>query len=75
MSHPGTHAHVQNYQIAIICSLSSDIVHVGYLVLICAGTWATKIAQPLQVYVRHWNVIIPSEYQLLLLVTPFDVHL
>jgi hypothetical protein len=27
----GTHAHFQFYQIVVICSLSSDIVHVEYL--------------------------------------------
>jgi hypothetical protein len=41
-SRPGTHAHVQNYQIVVICSLSSDIVHVGYSVLMCAGTWSSQ---------------------------------
>jgi hypothetical protein len=28
----GTHDHVQNYQIIVMCYLSSGIVHVGYLV-------------------------------------------
>jgi hypothetical protein len=74
-SRPGTHAHVQNYQITVICSLSSDIVHVGYSVLMCAGTWSSQVAQTLQVYVQHWHVIIPSEYQLHLPVTPSDIHL
>jgi hypothetical protein len=39
---PSTHAHVQNYQIDFICYLSSDSVHVGYLVLMCVGTWSSK---------------------------------
>jgi hypothetical protein len=37
-SRPGIHAHVQNYQTIVICSLSSDIVQVRYSVLMCAGT-------------------------------------
>jgi hypothetical protein len=75
-SRPGTHAHVQNYQITVICSLSSDIVHVGYSVLICAGTWSSQLnAWPFQVYDRYWHVIIPSEYQLHLPVTPSDICL
>jgi hypothetical protein len=41
-SRPGMHAHVQNYQITVICSLSSDIVHIGYSVLMCAGTWSSQ---------------------------------
>jgi hypothetical protein len=36
-----------------ICSLSSDIVHVRYSVLMCAGTWSSQTTQPLQVYDRH----------------------
>jgi hypothetical protein len=55
----GMHAHVQNYQIIIIYSLSSNIVHVGYLVLMCACIWSSKIAQPLKVYVQHWHVKFP----------------
>jgi hypothetical protein len=46
-SHPGTHAHVQNYQITVIQSLSSDIVHVGYLVLMCVDTWSSPISTAL----------------------------
>jgi hypothetical protein len=38
MTHSGMPAHVQNYQITVICSLFSDIVHIGYLVFMCAGT-------------------------------------
>jgi hypothetical protein len=38
MTHSGTPAHVQNYQITVIGPLFSDIVHVGYLVFMCAGT-------------------------------------
>jgi hypothetical protein len=41
-SRPGTHAHVQNYQIVVICSLSSHIVHVGYSILMCVGTWSSQ---------------------------------
>jgi hypothetical protein len=74
-SHPGAHAHVQNYQIIVICSLSSNIVHVEYLVLMCAGTWSSQLVQPLQVYVRNWHVIIPSEFPLHLSITPSDIHL
>jgi hypothetical protein len=68
------HAHVQFYQIVVICSLSSDIVHVGYLVFMCAGTCSASL-QPLQVYVRHWHVIIPSVNQLHLPVIPSDIYL
>jgi hypothetical protein len=47
-SPPGTHAHIQNYRITAICSLSSDIVQVGYSVFMCAGTWSSCInATPL----------------------------
>jgi hypothetical protein len=42
MTHSGTHAHVQNYQITVVCYLSSDIVHDGYLVLMCAGTCSSQ---------------------------------
>jgi hypothetical protein len=42
-SHLGTHVHVQNYQITFIHSLSSFIVHIGYSILMCAGTWSSKI--------------------------------
>jgi hypothetical protein len=73
--HSSTHTHIQNYQIIVICSLSSYIFHIGYLVLMCEGNWLSKIVQPLQVYVQHWHVIIPSEYQLHLPVTPSDIHL
>jgi hypothetical protein len=41
MTQSGTPAHVQNYQITVICFLFSDIVHVGYLVFMCAGTWSS----------------------------------
>jgi hypothetical protein len=45
---PGMHAHVQNYQIMAICSLSLDIVHVRYSVLMCACTWSSQTnASPL----------------------------
>jgi hypothetical protein len=46
-SRPGMHAYVQNYQIIVICSLSSYIVHVGYLVFMCAGTWSPYISATL----------------------------
>jgi hypothetical protein len=68
------HAHFQFYQITVICYLSSYIVHVGYLVFMCAGT-CLAILQPLQVYVRHWNVIIPSVNQLHIPVTTSDICL
>jgi hypothetical protein len=42
MTHSGTPAHVQNYQITVICSLSSDIVHIRYSILMCAGTWPSQ---------------------------------
>jgi hypothetical protein len=38
MTHLGTPSHVQNYQIIVICPLFLDIVHVKYLVFMCAGT-------------------------------------
>jgi hypothetical protein len=42
MTHSGTHAHVQNYQITVIRSLSLDIFHIRYLVLMCASTWSSQ---------------------------------
>jgi hypothetical protein len=44
--HVQVHAHFQFYQIVVICSLSSDIVHVGYLVFMCAGTCSTRLQIP-----------------------------
>jgi hypothetical protein len=43
MTHLGTPAHVQNDQIIVICPLFLDIVHVGYLVFMCASTWSSNI--------------------------------
>jgi hypothetical protein len=74
-SRPGTHAHVQNYRITIICSLSLDIVHVGYSVFMCEGTWSSHTIAAPQVYYQYWHVIIPYEYQLHLPVKPSDVFL
>jgi hypothetical protein len=60
-SHPGTHAHVQNYRIIVLCSLFSVIFHIEYLVFMCAGTWSSHTsAAPLGIYDRHWHVVIPS---------------
>jgi hypothetical protein len=42
MTHSGMPYHVQNYQITDICSLFSNIFHVGYLVFMCAGTWSSQ---------------------------------
>jgi hypothetical protein len=42
----GTHARFQFYQIVVICSLSLDIVHVGYLVFMSAGTCSSKHRSP-----------------------------
>jgi hypothetical protein len=50
MSRSGMHAHFEFSQIVVICSLSSNIFHVDYLVFMCAGTFSA-ILQPLQVYV------------------------
>jgi hypothetical protein len=46
MTHSGMPTHVQNYQIIFMCYLFSDIVHVKYLVFMCAGTWSshTRVA-------------------------------
>jgi hypothetical protein len=64
-THPGTHAHVQNYQINA-CMFDS------LQILFTSGIWFSCVqvlghhtsAQPLQVYNQHWHVIIPSESQL-----------
>jgi hypothetical protein len=58
MPRSGTHAHFQFYQIVIICSLSSYIVHVVYFVFMCVGNFSTSL-QPLQVYVRLSHVVTP----------------
>jgi hypothetical protein len=62
---PGTHAHVQNYQINA-CMFDS------LQILFTSGIWFSCVqvlghhtpVQPLQVYNQHWHVIIPSESQL-----------
>jgi hypothetical protein len=46
-------------QIVVIYSLSSDIVHIGYLVF-CVQVLVQQALQPLQVYVQHWHVVTPS---------------
>jgi hypothetical protein len=63
--HPGTHAHVQNYQI-------NDCMFDSLKILFTSGIWFSCVQvlghhtsmQPLQVYNQHWHVIIPSESQL-----------
>jgi hypothetical protein len=61
-------------QIVFIYSLSSDIVHVGYLSF-CVQVLVQQDLQPLKVYVRQWHVIILSVTQLHIPVTPSDILL
>jgi hypothetical protein len=53
----GTHTHYHYYQIIVICSLSSDIFHIGYLVFVCAGSCYEDI-QPIQ----SWPSYGPFRY-------------
>jgi hypothetical protein len=61
-------------QILVIYSLSSDIIHTGYFVFDVQALVQQDL-QPLQVYVRHRHVIIPSVSQLHTLTTPYDIYL
>ena len=51
-----------------ICSylvFSSDIVHFGYLVVLCAGTWSSSLhIIPSGIYTQHWHVVSPAELHL-----------
>jgi hypothetical protein len=62
------------YQIAFICSLSSYIF-MSDIWFSCVQVLAPQATQPLQVYVRNYHVIIPSENQLHLPVTPYEIYL
>jgi hypothetical protein len=62
---PGTHAHIQNYQINA-CMFDS------LQILFTLGIWFSCVqvlghhtsTQPLQVYTQHWHVVIPSKSHL-----------
>jgi hypothetical protein len=63
----GTFAHYDFHQIAATCSLSSGIIHLEYLVVVCRYLFKLIIAHPfmaiswpLQVYVSNLHVSHPS---------------
>jgi hypothetical protein len=63
--HPGTHAHVQNYQINACMFDSLQILFTSGIWFSCVQVLGHHTStQPLQVYNQHWHVIIPSESQL-----------
>jgi hypothetical protein len=72
------------FKYAFSCSKLSDNYYIFFIIIYCSrrvfgfhvhGYLLIKAMQPLQVYVRHWHVIIPSVNQLHLPVTPSDIHL
>ena len=74
-SHPGTHAHVQNYRIIVIYFLSSDIVHIRYSFFMCASTWSSYISTtPSSI----WSTLACNHFLWISIaspVTPFNIFL
>ena len=65
MTRSGTHAHIQNYQINAHMFDSLQILFTSGILFSCVKVHGHHPpVQPLQVYNKHWHVIIPSESQL-----------
>ena len=64
-SRPGTHAHVQHYQINAHMFDSLQILFTSGIWFSCVQVLGHHTSTPpLHVYNQHWHVIIPSESQL-----------
>jgi hypothetical protein len=62
---PGTHAHIQNYQIHAHIFDSLQILFTSGIWFSCVQVLGHYTStQPLQVYTQHWHVVIPSESHL-----------
>jgi hypothetical protein len=81
---PGEHFSHITFRYACSCSKLSNSCHMFFIIRYCSRRvfgfhvcryLVIKVTQPLQVYVRHWHVIIPSVNQLHLPVTPSDIYL
>jgi hypothetical protein len=65
MTHSGTHAHIQNYQINAHMFDSLQILFTSGIWFSCVQVLGHHTStQPLQVYTQYWHVVIPSESHL-----------